>query len=73
MRNDNSPEVFGLHPNAEIGYLTTMTRSLWGNLSSGFKLLVDLVLLLALVEEKVKMTNLRKLSEEITSQVPSTN
>lgn len=26
------PSVFGLHPNAEIGYLTSATRSLWKNL-----------------------------------------
>eukprot|EP01065_Artemidia_motanka_P041378 TRINITY_DN5358_c0_g3_i1.p1 TRINITY_DN5358_c0_g3~~TRINITY_DN5358_c0_g3_i1.p1 ORF type:complete len:4876 (+),score=1837.91 TRINITY_DN5358_c0_g3_i1:119-14629(+) len=31
MRNDNSPEVFGLHANAEIGYLTTMTKTVWEN------------------------------------------
>ncbi len=26
----NSPEVFGLHPNAEIGYLTGAVRNIWG-------------------------------------------
>eukprot|EP00818_Percolomonas_sp_WS_P004801 CAMPEP_0117449454 /NCGR_PEP_ID=MMETSP0759-20121206/7954_1 /TAXON_ID=63605 /ORGANISM="Percolomonas cosmopolitus, Strain WS" /LENGTH=4456 /DNA_ID=CAMNT_0005241931 /DNA_START=311 /DNA_END=13681 /DNA_ORIENTATION=- len=29
---DNTPEVFGLHPNAEIGYLTNSARSLFQNL-----------------------------------------
>lgn len=28
----NSPEVFGLHANAEIGYLTNASRSLWTDL-----------------------------------------
>jgi len=30
----NSPAVFGLHPNAEIGYLTIASKGLWRNLAS---------------------------------------
>ncbi|KAF0719904.1 Aste57867_701 [Aphanomyces stellatus] len=30
----NSPAVFGLHPNAEIGYYTNMTKSVWRDLIS---------------------------------------
>lgn len=29
----NSPEVFGLHPNAEIGYFTQATKDIWSNLT----------------------------------------
>lgn len=28
----NTPEVFGLHPNAEINYYTQATREIWNHL-----------------------------------------
>lgn len=28
----NTPEVFGLHPNAEIGYFTQATKDIWSHL-----------------------------------------
>ena len=28
----NTPEVFGLHPNAEIGYYTSAAKAMWSNL-----------------------------------------
>lgn len=30
----NGPAVFGLHPNAEIGYYTDATKRMWGDLIS---------------------------------------
>lgn len=30
----NSPDVFGLHPNAEITYFTNSAKSMWDNLIS---------------------------------------
>ncbi|KAJ3097104.1 Dynein heavy chain 10, axonemal [Phlyctochytrium planicorne] len=30
----NAPDVFGLHPDAEIGYLTTAVKDMWGQLIS---------------------------------------
>lgn len=32
MQLTNSPEVFGLHPNAEIGYYTQAAREMWNHL-----------------------------------------
>ena len=29
---ENTPEVFGLHPNAEIGYYTSAAKAMWANL-----------------------------------------
>lgn len=28
----NTPDVFGLHPNAEIGYYTNASKEIWSNL-----------------------------------------
>ncbi|KAJ9456696.1 Dynein-1-alpha heavy chain [Diplonema papillatum] len=69
MHNDNSPEVFGLHPNAEIGYLTTMTKSLWANL-----LLVQSVSGSAASASATGGESaddkLKKLSQEVMAQLP---
>ncbi len=32
LPNVNSPDVFGLHPNAEIGYYTNASKEMWINL-----------------------------------------
>lgn len=32
MPHANTPEVFGLHPNAEIGYYTAAARDMWSHL-----------------------------------------
>ena len=69
MAQDNTPEVFGLHPNAEIGYLTTMTKSLWDSMllvqSSSGSGAAD-----AGAGGESREDKLKKLCEDVASQIP---
>ena len=45
----NTPEVFGLHPNAEIGYYTAAARDMWAHLielqpQTGWLCLLEVIL-----------------------------
>ncbi|KAK7195889.1 dynein heavy chain [Novymonas esmeraldas] len=64
--NANAPDVFGLHPNAETGYLRSSTETLWASLIE----LMPRVSTVATGEEtrEVKLT---RFTEEILVQIPA--
>ncbi|KAG5468437.1 hypothetical protein LSCM1_02417 [Leishmania martiniquensis] len=63
--NTNAPDVFGLHPNAETGYLRQSTETLWGSLLELMPRVSS-----ATVGEETRETKLIKFTEEILSQIP---
>jgi dynein heavy chain len=66
MPMDNTPDVFGLHPNAETGYLRNAAENMWANL---------IELMPRTGKEAVggesRETMLKKLSDEILAQIPA--
>lgn len=65
MPMDNAPDVFGLHPNAETGYLRTAAETMWANL---LELMPRSGGEIAGGESRESL--LTKLSAEILAQVP---
>ncbi|XQJ30717.1 dynein heavy chain, putative [Leishmania guyanensis] len=63
--NANAPDVFGLHPNAETGYLRHSTETLWSSLIE----LMPRVSTVA-VGEETREAKLTKFTEEILLQIP---
>ncbi|CAM38695.1 putative dynein heavy chain [Leishmania braziliensis MHOM/BR/75/M2904] len=63
--NANAPDVFGLHPNAETGYLRHSAETLWSSLIE----LMPRVSTVA-VGEETREAKLTKFTEEILLQIP---
>ncbi|CBZ30501.1 putative dynein heavy chain [Leishmania mexicana MHOM/GT/2001/U1103] len=63
--NANAPDVFGLHPNAETGYLRHSTETLWSSLIE----LMPRVSAVA-VGGETREAKLTKFTEEILAQIP---
>ncbi|KAG5468030.1 hypothetical protein LSCM4_01117 [Leishmania orientalis] len=63
--NANAPDVFGLHPNAESGYLRQSTETLWASLLELMPRVST-----ATVGEGTREAKLTQFTEEILSQIP---
>ncbi|TPP46731.1 Dynein heavy chain and region D6 of dynein motor family protein [Leishmania donovani] len=63
--NANAPDVFGLHPNAETGYLRHSTETLWSSL-------IELMPRVSTVTVggETREAKLTKFTEEILAQIP---
>lgn len=61
----NTPEVFGLHPNAEIGYFTQAAKEMWSNLIELQPQTGNHVTRLSLIMELINLSSERKRASSI--------